>query len=263
MFDWRLAQPLCELLEALPDRPVHLMPGVAAEALPELNVLKYPSSRRPKGFTIRRQGLVRLLENRVHLGHVVSSQGCHEGFGHATDRIGQTPPRMAGQFPVFADDVEPGWRQLPGGELGAAPVGGRGEAPMLCGHVTEQCLEVPLGARGGAGQVARATASTDARTAVARRERPVRSPAALAASIGADKTRLIPVLDDLERRGLVEREPDPDDRRVRLLDLTEAGRDMHRSLLAEVRAAEDELLAAVPAADRAAFLRTLMTLSSQ
>ncbi|MDN3359383.1 MarR family transcriptional regulator [Actinomadura sp. DC4] len=44
------------------------------------------------------------------------------------------------------------------------------------------------------------------------RDRPTRTQAALAAAINADKTRLIPVLDDLQRRGLIEREPDPADR---------------------------------------------------
>ena len=42
------------------------------------------------------------------------------------------------------------------------------------------------------------------------REEPVRAQSALAKAIGADKTRLIPVLDELQRRGLIEREPDPE-----------------------------------------------------
>src|ERR1700692_3205504 len=53
---------------------------------------------------------------------------------------------------------------------------------------------------------------------------PVRSQAALAEVIGADKTRIIPTLDELQERGYIERRPDPDDRRVRLLALTESGR---------------------------------------
>ncbi|HEY0717730.1 MAG TPA: MarR family transcriptional regulator, partial [Streptosporangiaceae bacterium] len=47
--------------------------------------------------------------------------------------------------------------------------------------------------------------------------RPARTQAALAAQIGADKTRLIPVLDGLQHHGLIERRPDPADRRARLL----------------------------------------------
>jgi DNA-binding MarR family transcriptional regulator len=91
---------------------------------------------------------------------------------------------------------------------------------------------------------------------------PMRTQAALAASIGADKTRLIPVLDELQRAGLLSREPDPADRRVRLLDLTAAGRDVHHRILTEIRAAEQVLLGAVPGNDQETFLRTLIALSS-
>ncbi|MEU4424704.1 MarR family transcriptional regulator [Actinoplanes sp. NPDC024001] len=90
---------------------------------------------------------------------------------------------------------------------------------------------------------------------------PMRTQAALAASIGADKTRLIPVLDELQRRGLIDREPDPADRRVRLLGVTAEGRRVHGSIQAEIRAGEDEILAAVPAEDREAFLRTVAALA--
>ncbi len=88
----------------------------------------------------------------------------------------------------------------------------------------------------------------------------VRTQAALAASIGADKTRLIPILDDLQDRGLISREPDPGDRRVRLLGLTESGRELHRAVQAEIRDAEELLMAELPAADRDAFVRTLSAL---
>src|SRR3954452_18725289 len=53
---------------------------------------------------------------------------------------------------------------------------------------------------------------------------PVRGQVVLAGDLGLDKTRLIPVLDDLQERGLIRREPDPDDRRARILSLTPAGR---------------------------------------
>jgi len=85
--------------------------------------------------------------------------------------------------------------------------------------------------------------------------RDTRSQAALAQSIGADKTRLIPVLDDLQKRGLIERDPDPADRRVRLLALTGEGRAKQRAIQAEIRAAENDLLEGVP--DSEAFIRAL------
>jgi DNA-binding MarR family transcriptional regulator len=90
---------------------------------------------------------------------------------------------------------------------------------------------------------------------------PTRTQAALAAGIGADKTRLIPVLDDLQRRALIKREPDPADRRVRLLGLTPEGGRRQQAIQADLRAAEQELLAALPAGDRTAFLRALRELS--
>jgi DNA-binding MarR family transcriptional regulator len=92
------------------------------------------------------------------------------------------------------------------------------------------------------------------------RDEPMRAQAALARAIGADKTRLIPVLDELQRRGLIEREPDPADRRVRLLGLTPAGRDLHGRVQAAIRAAEVRLLDRLPAPDRAALLRSLQAL---
>jgi DNA-binding MarR family transcriptional regulator len=87
-----------------------------------------------------------------------------------------------------------------------------------------------------------------------------RTQAALAAAIGADKTRLIPVLDDLQRRGLITRESDPADRRVRLLSLTPTGRRLHAAVRAEIRAAEEVLLADVAEPDRPGFLAALQAL---
>ncbi|MFF8814783.1 MarR family winged helix-turn-helix transcriptional regulator [Streptomyces pactum] len=91
-------------------------------------------------------------------------------------------------------------------------------------------------------------------------EAPLRTQAALAEAIHADKTRIIPVLDDLESRGLLTRRPDPQDRRVRLLSLTPEGRRLRDTVRAAVQESEERLLGQVPPADREAFLRTLRTL---
>ncbi len=88
-------------------------------------------------------------------------------------------------------------------------------------------------------------------------EQPVRTQAALAQAINADKSRIIGVLDDLQRRGLIKRQPDAADRRVHLLSLTPAGDRLRQSVEAAIRASEEEMLAAVPAGDRGAFLRSL------
>jgi DNA-binding MarR family transcriptional regulator len=95
------------------------------------------------------------------------------------------------------------------------------------------------------------------------KDSPMRAQAALAAAIGADKTRLIPVLDDLQRRALITRDPDPTDRRVRLLSLTPAGRELYEAVRSDIRAAEELLLAEVGEGDRAGFLAALQALSRE
>ena len=91
-------------------------------------------------------------------------------------------------------------------------------------------------------------------------EQPVRTQAALAQAISADKSRIIGVLDDLQQRGLIQRRPDAADRRVHLLSLTPAGDRQRRSAEAAIRASEEEVLAALPPEDREAFLRSLKSL---
>jgi DNA-binding MarR family transcriptional regulator len=93
-------------------------------------------------------------------------------------------------------------------------------------------------------------------------EQPARTQAALAQSIGADKSRIIGVLDDPQERGLIERHADPADRRVRLLALTEAGRRLRESVRSDIQRQEEErVLSALPDEDRAAFIRALRILS--
>jgi MarR family transcriptional regulator, organic hydroperoxide resistance regulator len=90
---------------------------------------------------------------------------------------------------------------------------------------------------------------------------PAQTQARLAAAIGRDKTRLIPSLDRLAERELVVREPDPADRRNRVVSITAAGREVLGACRGAIRAMEAELLADVPDADRAAFRRTLEQLA--
>ena len=91
-------------------------------------------------------------------------------------------------------------------------------------------------------------------------EQPVRTQAALAQAINADKSRIIGVLDELQERGLIHRQPDEADRRVHLLSLTPAGDQLRRSVEAGIRRREEEVLAVLPPADRDAFLRSLKML---
>jgi len=91
---------------------------------------------------------------------------------------------------------------------------------------------------------------------------PARTQAALAQSIGADKTRIIATLDELQRAGLISREPDPADRRIRLLAITPAGRQVRADARSAIQANEERVLARLAPADRLAFLRVARILSA-
>ena len=62
----------------------------------------------------------------------------------------------------------------------------------------------------------------------------------MARGIGCDPSYITALVDDLDERGLASREPAPDDRRVKIIVLTDAG----RSLATEI----DRVLSAPPAA---------------
>ena len=80
---------------------------------------------------------------------------------------------------------------------------------------------------------------------------------AIGEAIQAPPSRMVAIVDELERRGLVERRPDPSDRRVRALYLTAAGRDLlerGREIAAEHEAA---LTRGMSAADRKKLIALL------
>jgi len=90
----------------------------------------------------------------------------------------------------------------------------------------------------------------------------VRTQAALAESIGADKTRIIGVLDGLQQAGLITRAPDPADRRGHLLSLTAQGRRTRAAAQAGIQRQEERLLTQLAPDDRRGFLRGLQRLAS-
>ena len=92
---------------------------------------------------------------------------------------------------------------------------------------------------------------------------PVRTQAALAEAIGADKTRIIGTLDELQQSGFIERRPDPDDRRVRLLEITPAGREVKNAVQSDIQRGEERRLAELTAEERRVFIRVLERLTRE
>jgi DNA-binding MarR family transcriptional regulator len=82
----------------------------------------------------------------------------------------------------------------------------------------------------------------------------------LARTIGFDTSTIGGVIDRLERRGLVQRNPAPEDRRVRRLTLTDAGATLLAQVLPAMQRAQKRILAPLPAAERAEFMRLLAVL---
>ncbi|QYN40402.1 MarR family transcriptional regulator [Pseudonocardia sp. DSM 110487] len=86
---------------------------------------------------------------------------------------------------------------------------------------------------------------------------PTSTQSELAAASGRDKTRLIPILDRLEARGLLRRTPDPADRRNRVVALTAAGRELVASCRTAIREMETEFLADLEPDEHATFVAVL------
>jgi MarR family transcriptional regulator, organic hydroperoxide resistance regulator len=86
---------------------------------------------------------------------------------------------------------------------------------------------------------------------------PAQTQARLAESVGRDKTRIIPILDALEARGLLVRSPDPADRRNKVVALTEPGNALRTAVARAISAAEEEVLGPLDAAERRTFRELL------
>ena len=85
-----------------------------------------------------------------------------------------------------------------------------------------------------------------------------RTQLALAQAARLDKSTMVVALDALEEEGLVERRPDPKDRRARIVVPTEAGRDLLARAEEVVLGVEGEVLADLDAEELRA-LRGLLT----
>jgi DNA-binding MarR family transcriptional regulator len=77
-----------------------------------------------------------------------------------------------------------------------------------------------------------------------------RSQQAIGEAIQAPPSRMVAIVDELERRGLVERRPHPGDRRVHALHLTDEGRGLLGRALRIALEHEQEITRGFSAADR-------------
>lgn len=87
-------------------------------------------------------------------------------------------------------------------------------------------------------------------TMLALAEAPEIGQAALASMIGYDRATIGGVIDRLEAKGLVQRAPDPDDRRSNILTLTAKGISALEAARPEVEAVQEKLLAPLTPAEQ-------------
>jgi MarR family transcriptional regulator, lower aerobic nicotinate degradation pathway regulator len=82
----------------------------------------------------------------------------------------------------------------------------------------------------------------------------------LASTVGFDTSTIGGVIDRLEARDLIVRSAAPNDRRVRLLTLTDSGRKLLAAAVPTMLQAQERMLAPLPKKDRAEFMRMLQVL---
>jgi len=85
----------------------------------------------------------------------------------------------------------------------------------------------------------------------------------LARAIGFDTSTIAGVVDRLEARALMARSASPDDRRVRRLALTDAGRELLDAVRPGMERAQRRMLAPLPDPERVEFMRMLRRLVTE
>jgi DNA-binding MarR family transcriptional regulator len=82
----------------------------------------------------------------------------------------------------------------------------------------------------------------------------------LAETLGVDRTTMVDLVDRLEASGWVQRRPDPDDRRTRLVELTPQGRKVLAAGVTASHTVEQRFLAPLADGDRLSFRDALQKL---
>lgn len=94
-------------------------------------------------------------------------------------------------------------------------------------------------------------------TLAAAHEQPGLDQRSLAAQIRFDTSTIGGVIDRLEKRGLIQRNAAPHDRRLRLLTVTPQGESLLAEVLPRVQAVQQRIVAPLPQAEQARFLELL------
>jgi DNA-binding MarR family transcriptional regulator len=85
---------------------------------------------------------------------------------------------------------------------------------------------------------------------------------ALAQQLGVDRTVMTYLLDDLEKAGLVERRPDPTDRRARRIVATPSGGALLARLQRQLAEVEEDVLGVLESAERVTFRELLQRVAT-
>jgi DNA-binding MarR family transcriptional regulator len=84
----------------------------------------------------------------------------------------------------------------------------------------------------------------------------------IARIVGLDKSTMVVTVDELEMSGLADRFRSGNDRRARVIEVTDLGEQMVRAADKVLDRVREDVLKALPAEDRDVFLRALGTLAS-
>jgi len=85
----------------------------------------------------------------------------------------------------------------------------------------------------------------------------------VARRFGIDRTVMVRIVDELERDGLVQRQPDPADRRARIITATQKGVRLHEDAQQARQLVDQHVLGALAPAEQAAFLQQLRRITAR